>query len=142
MPMQPQAQAQPMPQQPEMQGADEGQGPQRVKETEFNQGIQNVIFSRIEEEYAENPNFGEAIENGLTPEAAMEIGLVIPEILPLLRSVGLIPNDPSGGPIQQGDSEQNAGPMPPQQNQSGNPLTEDQEGEDYGYNGISRGLMG
>lgn len=105
------------------------QGPQRVKDTQFHQEIQNVLFSRIEEEYEKNPNFGQAIEGGLSQEAAMEIGLIIPEILPLLRAVGLAPNA----------QQNNTGIRQPQRSQAvqqpePNPLTNN--------DGLSKGLVG
>lgn len=135
----PQQQA-PAPTQPASSGLPEGaNGAQRVSDTQFNQGIQNVIFSRIEEEASKNPNFGQAIEKGLSPEAAMEIGLVLPEVLPLFRAVGLVPNAPDGTGIRQ--------PSPPAQasmpQQQGNPLMEDNDEDEMQMRGgASMGLMG
>jgi hypothetical protein len=67
---------------------EESSGVQMVQNTEFNQDMQNIIYSRLEEEGQKNPSFGEALSACLTDQAAAELALLIPELMPILRADG------------------------------------------------------
>jgi len=94
-------QAAPAPAQPQPAGVQEEiRGAQRVSNTEFNQQMQNILLSRIEEEGTKNPNFGGAIDAGVSREAALEIALIIPELLPIFKQMGVLDDVGQQGGIQ------------------------------------------
>ena len=95
----------------------------------FNEIIQYVIFERIRLEATRNPEFGQAIEAGMSKEAVMELGSIIPEIMPIFEQVGMVGETPSQ-PMQKPKLET------PKQNESDNPIV-----DDTAMN-VSRGLMG
>lgn len=134
-------------------GGEEIRGAQRVSNTEFNQQMQNILLSRIEEEGQKNPNFGQAIASGVSPQAAMELALVLPELIPLMRMAGLLQGEGGGaGPIGQPSAPAGApgglpqpgqGGMPPQPPQGPAGYDDEDDEEESAYRpGISRGLMG
>lgn len=130
--------------QPEMQA-----GPQKVANTEFNQQIQNILLSRIEEQGQQNPNFGQAIDAGITREAALELAMILPELNPIFKAMGLF--DGMGGgesAITPQNVMASAAPAQPRSPQprpdvgaSPNPLLEDED-EEEGQMPVSRGLVG
>lgn len=142
MPQQPPQAAGPMPGQPPAGMPQAGQrGPQRVTNTEFNQDIQNILLSRIEEEAEKNPNFGVAIDEGISDAAALELALLLPELHPIFRAIGLFDGMEGGmesGPIQAPGGAMTQGSKMPQSfarpQMEENPMTSD--------SGVSRGLMG
>lgn len=95
-------------------GGPETSGLQKVANTEFNQQMQNILFSRIEEEGQKNPNFGNAIDSGITREAAMELALILPELHPIFRAMGLFEGmgDAPIGPAAPGQPAPPAGGQP------------------------------
>lgn len=150
-PFQPgQAQAASQPEQP-MGPAQAPVGPQKVANLGFNQDVQNILLSRIEAEGTKNPNFGAAVDAGLTREAAIELLMILPELKPVFEAMGVIADgDSMGQPIGQQPAQASApvnpGQMPfanrqaPQgaEEDSDNPLTDDDEEE----SAPSRGLTG
>lgn len=121
-------------QKPQMQPAPQGgqpeeiSGAQRVSNTEFNQDVQNILLSRIEEEGTKNPNFGQALDAGITKEGAMELALILPELMPVFRAMGLFDEleQAQNSPIK-------SAPQMAQPQQEQNPLM---------TSPVSKGLMG
>lgn len=130
-------------------GGDDVRGAQRVSNTEFNQQMQNILLSRIEEEGSRNPNFGQAIASGVSREAAVELALILPELIPIMRMAGLLEGEGGAGPIGQPRPPMGGAPgggMPPM-GQGAAPQTPagggyDDEEEDEPRPGVSRGLVG
>jgi len=100
----------------------------QAQNTEFNQGVHNLILMRIDEEIKKNPNFGSAIDAALTVEAAMELSLVIPELVPIFKAMGVFEEESNSIKAPQPQNVQSA-----QYQESDNPLMDD--------NRLSKGLM-
>ena len=115
------------------------QTPQRTQDIGFNQKIQNILLSRIEALGQKNPNFGQAIDSGVTREAAMELIQVLPELKPIFEALGVTDasgdegddSDLSVGGAQQGTTTPQPGAD--DEEESDNPLVNQ---------GVSRGLVG
>jgi hypothetical protein len=83
--MQPQ-QAPSQPQQPPQPaaGAAQGQGPQRVANIGFNQGVQNILLSRIEKM---PPQTQKILDSCLTPQTIPAFLMLLPELKPLFDAI-------------------------------------------------------
>lgn len=100
----------------------------------FIQELHDLLLVRIEAQGQKNPNFGAAIDAGVSPEAAQELMLILPEIKPIYDAIeaaerGQQPINGGGAPMpQQG--------QPQQMQQEENPILRDTPA------GVSRGLVG
>ena len=126
----PQAQpAQPAPQQgapASPQGAGGNPDP-----TGFIREVYELLLVRIEAAGQTNPNFGQAIDTGISPQAAQEMFQILPDIKVIFDAIESAGGGASPQPIQGGAAQ--ATP----QTQSDNPILNDNAGM-----GVSRGLMG
>lgn len=131
----------------------ESRGAQRVSNTEFNQQIQNVILSRIQEEMEKNPEWGDALERLLKPikidtpeaprdtpeiinlknQAAAELGLIIPELIPIMRMDGWLGDAGQSAPSITASSPKPMSNSYGGAEESDNPILRD---------GLSSGLVG
>lgn len=118
-PAQQPAQSQPMP----AQGG--GGNPETQNMLGFHKEIQDLIALRVQNEVEQNGEFGSFIDQGVTPEAAMELVLIIPELKVVFEQMGLFDGMQGGG----GDIK--AMPQQPAQAPAAMPM-----------NGASRGLIG
>ncbi len=94
----------------------------------FMKELYNLLLLRIEAAGQQNPNFGQAIDNGISPEAAQEMFIILPEMKVIFDAIDSVEGHGGAAPIQQGQA--------PQQ-QSDNPLIA--QGQ---VGGVSRGLVG
>ena len=72
----PQAQAQPQPAQAPQGAAQAGS----ENYLGFMKELYDLLLLRIEAAGQKNPNFGQAIDNGISPEAAQEMFMILPEM--------------------------------------------------------------
>lgn len=132
------------PQAPEQPKGGQGPSPQDMEAgLEMQPQYQQVILGRIMRESNYNPNFGQAIDEGMSPAAAMEIALILPELHFLFEAMGLFKNlkGMDQGPIKGGagpSQQQNLPQQAPVKAKSDNPIVND----DLEQKGVSRGLMG
>lgn len=143
-PMPQQQQQEPQPLQQEEQASGQASG------LEFNQDFHKIILLRIKAEIEKNPQFGAEIEDGLMPAAAAELGVILPEILPVFRVAGLLDDSSTiedeqqqngGGMIAGQPSTNMVRPQQPRPDvgASPNPLMQDEEEDERP---VSRGLVG
>lgn len=118
----PQAQAQPA--QPQ-QGAAPAGGQDYLG---FMKELYDLLLLRIEAAGQKNPNFGQAIDTGISPEAAQEMFTILPEMKVIFDAIDAAERG-GASPIQQG--------QPQAQPQTDNPLVQNSV-----TGGVSKGLMG
>jgi hypothetical protein len=101
-----------------------GQAPQQgsTAHLDFMKEVFDLLLLRIEAAGQKNPNFGQAIDTGITPEAAQEMFQILPEIKVIFDAID---NAESGGasPISAGGATPKQGVT--QQQASANPLVQD-----------------
>lgn len=118
------APAQPMAQ-PAAQGSMAGQDKDY---TAFIRELHDLLLLRIEAAGQKNPNYGMAIDTGISPEAAQELFVILPEMKPIFDAI----ESASGGGQQPITAPQQMAGMQQEQN----PILRDTPA------GVSKGLMG
>lgn len=97
----------------------------------FIKELHDLLLLRIEAAGQKNPNFGQAIDTGISPEAAQEMFQILPEIKVIFDAIDAAERGGGAAPIQQGQPQ--AQPAP----QTDNPLIRNDQ-----MGGVSRGLVG
>lgn len=95
----------------------------------FMKELYDLLLLRIEAAGQKNPNFGQAIDNGISPEAAQEMFMILPEMKVIFDAIDAAERGGGASPIQGG--------QPQPQQQTDNPLVQNSV-----TGGVSRGLMG
>lgn len=123
--------AQPMPQgQPQAQPAPQGAVPAGDQNyLGFMKELYDLLLLRIEAAGQKNPNFGQAIDTGISPEAAQEMFTILPEIKVIFDAIDAAERGGGASPIGQG--------QPQAKPQTDNPLIRNDQ-----MSGVSRGLVG